>query len=56
MIINVHRLYRTSETHERTKCKLLSEIIESHNENFCRRLVFADNPLIDKISKIFPEI
>jgi hypothetical protein len=49
LILNIPRLYGTSETHERTKCKLISENNESHYEKFCRRLVFADNPLIDEI-------
>jgi hypothetical protein len=51
LILNVPRLYGTSETHERTKCKLISENIESPYEKFCRRLVFADIPLIYEISR-----
>jgi hypothetical protein len=51
LILNVPRLYGTTETHERTKCKLISENIETHYEKFCQRLVFADNPLIDEISR-----
>jgi hypothetical protein len=51
LILNVPRLYGTSETHERTKYKLISEHFESHYEKFCHRLVFADNPLIDEISR-----
>jgi hypothetical protein len=39
LILNVPRLYGTSETHERTKCKLISENIETHYEKFCHRLV-----------------
>jgi hypothetical protein len=49
LILNVPRLYGTSETHERTICKLISENIESHYEKLCRSLLFADlmiyNPL-----------
>jgi hypothetical protein len=53
LILNVPRLYVTSETHERTKCKLISENSKSHHEKFYRRLAFADNSLIDEILQNF---
>jgi hypothetical protein len=51
LILNVPRLYGTSETHERTRCKLISENNETHYEKFCHVLVLVDNPLIDAISR-----
>jgi hypothetical protein len=51
LILNVPRLYGTISETQRTKCKLLSENIETHYEKFCHRLVFANNPLIDEISR-----